>query len=139
MGIFFSLNMNRKLNIVLIVLWVSLMLFGIFAPADSLPKDIGFFSFIPYFDKFVHAIMFGGFAFLLFWLLNGQGLIKRVFLSTFLFSASFGILTEVFQLLLTEIIQRKFEWIDFLADNIGIGIALGICYFIVHSKQKLVR
>ena len=131
--------MNRKLNIVLIVLWVSLMLFGIFAPADSLPEDIGFFSFIPYFDKFVHAIMFGGFAFLLFWLLNGQGLIKRVFLSTFLYSASFGILTEVLQLLLNEIIQRKFEWMDFLADNIGIGIALGICYFIVNSKQKLMR
>lgn len=139
MSIFFRLNMNRKLNIVLIVLWVSLMLFGIFAPADSLPEDIGFFSFIPCFDKFVHAIMFGGFAFLLFWLLNGQGLIKKVFLSTFLFSVSFGILTEVLQLLLTEIIQRKFEWIDFLADNVGIGIALGICYFIVHSKQKLVR
>lgn len=131
--------MNRKLNLVLIVLWVSLMLFGIFAPADSLPKDIDFFDFIPCFDKFVHAGMFGGFAFLLFWLLNGQGLIKRVFLSTFLYSASFGILTEVLQLLLNEIIQRKFDWMDFLADNIGIGIALGICYFIVNSKQKLMR
>ena len=131
--------MNRKLNIVLIVIWVGLMLFGILAPADSLPEDIGFFSFIPCFDKFVHAGMFGGFAFLLFWLLKGQRSIKKVFLFSFLFSAIFGILTEVLQLLLTEIIQRKFEWMDFLADNIGIGIALGICYFIVCSKQKKIR
>lgn len=115
------------------------MLFCILAPADSLPKDIGFFSFIPCFDKFVHAGMFGGFAFLLFWLLKGQGRIKKVFLFSFLFSVSFGILTEVLQLLLTEIIQRKFEWMDFLADIIGVGIALGICYFIVYSKQKIRR
>ncbi|MFA6199741.1 MAG: VanZ family protein [Bacteroidales bacterium] len=128
--------MNRKLNIVLIVIWVSLMLFAILAPVDSLPKDIGFLSFIPCFDKFVHAGMFGGFAFLLFLLLEGKNKIQRALLTTFLFSISFGLLTEGLQLFLTEIIKRKFEWMDFLADIIGVVIALGLGYVIVYLNRK---
>lgn len=112
------------------------MFFAILAPADSLPKDIGFLSFIPCFDKFVHAGMFGVFAFLLFWLLEEKNKIQRALLTTFLFSISFGLLTEILQLFLTEIINRKFEIMDFLADTLGILTALTLSYFIIHLKQK---
>ncbi|MFA6367597.1 MAG: VanZ family protein [Bacteroidales bacterium] len=127
---------NRKINLVLFVLWIGLMLFGILAPTDSLPNDIGFLSFIPYFDKIVHGGMFFGFAFLLFWLFVSKYSQKKSFFLTIVISIFFGIITEFLQLFLSAIIHRSFELIDFLADILGILFSMLLCYFIINKKQR---
>lgn len=131
--------MNRKVNLVLFVFWIALILFGVLSPSDSLSRNIYLFYFIPYFDKFVHGIMFFGFSFLLFLLLENKYSKIRSILFTGLLSICFGILTEALQFFLNEIIHRNFEWLDFLADVFGIIIALGLCYFIMNRNKNINR
>lgn len=149
LSIFFCLELkmrNRKLNIVLFVLWIALMMYGILSPSDLLPQSIGFFSFIPFFDKFVHAGMFGGFSFLLFWIVIDRKKILNSLLITFVISLCFGIITELAQLILSEITHRSFEFMDLLADALGVVLSMLLCYLIfikqeahkrkTHHKQK---
>ncbi|MDD2191197.1 MAG: VanZ family protein [Bacteroidales bacterium] len=140
---------NKKLNIVLFVLWIALMMYGILSPANLLPKSIGFFSFIPFFDKIVHSGMFAGFSFLLFWLVADNHNLHKSVLITFIVSISFGLITELAQLLLSEITFRGFEWMDLLADTLGVVLSMVLCYIIfirqqankrkTHHKQKIIR
>jgi hypothetical protein len=129
--------MNKKLNITLLVLWTGLIAFAVLAPSNSLPKSIGFFSFIPHFDKLVHCGMFGGFAFLLFWLFPIKQYLIFSALKTFLISFAFAFITEILQLLLAEVIQRSFEWWDLFADVSGIVLAIGLCCIIARNKPNI--
>lgn len=113
------------------------MFIAILAPSESLPKEIGIFSFIPHFDKFAHAIMFGGFAFLLFGLFKFHKSIKYSTLFTIIISISFAVFTELMQFILTEYIHRALEFLDIIADIIGIVLAIGLCVFIVKRKQRV--
>lgn len=112
------------------------MFFAILAPSESLPKDIGFFSFIPHFDKFVHAIMFGGFAFLLFGLFSPSKTIAQSSKITILISIFFAVFTELMQFLLGEYIHRSLEFLDVVADIFGIVLAIGLCVFIAKRKKR---
>ncbi|MDD2530996.1 MAG: VanZ family protein [Bacteroidales bacterium] len=127
--------MWKKLNIVFFVLWVALMFFAILAPSESLPKGIGFFSFIPYFDKIVHAIMFGGFAFLLFGLFYPSKKLNYSVIATLIISILFAVFTELMQFLLGEYIHRSLEFWDVVADILGVVLAIGICVLIVRRIQ----
>lgn len=135
--------MNKKINISLLVLWVGLIAFAVLAPSNSLPKSIGFFSFIPHFDKIVHCGMFGGFAFLLFWLFPVKPNLIQPALKTFLVSFLFAFATEILQLLLASVIERSFEWWDLFADILGVVLAIGLCWIIAlriysHKAKKQV-
>ncbi|MDD3287206.1 MAG: VanZ family protein [Bacteroidales bacterium] len=128
--------MSKKFNLIFFILWVALMFFAILAPSESLPKGIGFFSFIPHFDKFVHAIMFGGFAFLLFGLFFPPKTIAYSSKITILISVCFAVFTEIMQFLLGEYIHRSLEFMDVIADILGIVLAIGLCVFIIKRKKR---
>lgn len=128
--------MQRKLNIIIFIVWVALMLYAILAPSSSLPKSLSFFSFISFFDKFVHAIMFGVFTFLLFWLIYPKRTLYFSLTAVILISVLFASLTEIMQYLLGKYINRTLEFMDIIADIIGIILAIGLCVFIVVNSTK---
>ncbi|MDR0971468.1 MAG: VanZ family protein [Bacteroidales bacterium] len=137
--------MNRKLNISLFAIWSALMFYGILLPADSMPKDLSFFFNIPFLDKVVHSIMFGGFSFFLFWLFSWEKHFKASMIKVFIIASFFGIITEVMQYIFASIINRTGDFRDFIADEVGILLALLLCYFIIkkgwvkkkrHRKSK---
>jgi len=115
------------------------MLYGILSPSDLLPKSIGFFSFIPFFDKIVHLGMFAVFSFLLFWILvNKINFLKSILVTTFI-SVGFGIITELSQLLLSNITHRSFEFMDLFADILGIAFSMLLCSFIITKQEVYIK
>lgn len=107
------------------------MLYGMLSPASILPKSLGLFSFIPYFDKIVHAGMFAGFSFLLFLLIiDKKNILRSIFITLFI-SISFGFVTELLQLVLSNITHRSFELMDFLADSLGVVLSMFLCSLII--------
>ena len=104
-------------------------------PGKDVP-EVDMFQ-IPQFDKLVHTGMFGMLT-LLFCLpyfrssMNSNAK-KRIFLRVALMMAAWGLLIEVIQKYFVP--GRSFEWLDWLADNVGVGIALLICYRIIRSKR----
>lgn len=101
-------------------LTVAVILYATLAPdpvgADELPK-------IPYVDKLVHAVMFGGlFGALCFDRRRSGALLSRTPLLCFAAAAmAFGCLDEVAQGTLTD--GRSAEAADFVADCLGVAIA----------------
>lgn len=108
------------------IAWTVVMLVLTLLPAPDLPHT--FFSSVPYFDKMVHAGIFG--LFVILWYAaahksgNRQGAggkthhpmtrLARVILAAILL----GLLIEVVQKEWTAI-HRDFEWFDWLADILG--------------------
>lgn len=88
------------------------------ALADDLPK-------IPHLDKLIHAIMFGGFAGALCFDYSRCHACRKVNAKTmFIFSLvaiAFGGLIELLQNAMQ--IGRSGDWLDFIADTVGVIIA----------------
>jgi VanZ family protein len=74
-------------------------------------------------DKILHIGAFGVFAFLWLLAINNQ---NKVLLSTFVF----GIFIEIVQHLLPSWFHRGFEWLDILADALGILIGTIAVFFL---------
>ena len=96
---------------------------------------------IPQFDKLVHAGMFGMLTFLFcmpyFRANMSNSDKKKVFLRIAFIMVVWGILTEIIQKYFIP--GRSFEWLDWLADNIGVGVALWLCYRIIRSNKIMDR
>lgn len=95
----------------------------LYATLNENPLPENNLQIIPYFDKLVHAIMFGGlFASLSFdWYRAGGELTLRRKLAYAVVSVVVGALVEVCQDALD--IHRSAELADFVADAIGVAVA----------------
>jgi VanZ family protein len=106
-------------------------------PGKYFPTVVNFWEWIGP-DKIVHLILFGTLAFLTPWgyrkkILSGNDSFKRkVILQSFLFTISYGALTEILQKYI--FINRYGSLYDFLAD--AIGCLLGTIVFFLFIKKK---
>jgi glycopeptide antibiotics resistance protein len=73
-------------------------------------------------DKMAHFVAFGVWAF--FWLFSYKKAKKTIVLGIL-----FGIFIECWQYILPKSFHRGFEWLDMLADAIGVFIGVGIALF----------
>jgi VanZ family protein len=106
------------------MLWTLLVLVGCFAPAKAFPEVD-----VPFADKWVHFVMFGGFALL--WLCAYPKRQVSQYLKMLLVAAAFGSFIEIMQGILT-FLGRSMEFLDAVADTVG-GI-LGISVFIMAGR-----
>lgn len=100
--------------VILVIIYATL--FPDPAGVDSLPP-------LPYLDKLIHAIMFGGLAGAIAFDRRRAGfaLTHRTMLLCCLGAAAFGAFIEVVQTWMN--IGRSGDWFDFLADVVGIVVA----------------
>ena len=107
-------------------------------PGKCFPTVVCFWDWIGP-DKIIHLLLFGFLAFLTPWgyrkkiLSENDTYRRKVILLSFLFSISYGALTEILQ---KHIFVNRYGSIyDFFAD--AIGCLLGIIVFLIFIKKKL--
>ncbi len=93
-------------------IWTTAMLIGFLTPLTKLPDVALSIS-----DKAMHAGLFVGFTGL--WTLAGQNIRRMVILGIL-----YGLLIEVLQGILP--VHRTADWVDALADTIGVFIGAGL-------------
>lgn len=115
------LTRSVKLYFALLVVSTGLILYGTLFPVDyQVPKSlIGL-------DKLVHFIMFGTWTFF-------YGIVRFLkgnfsLIPVFLVGSFFGLLIEILQYILPT--GRTPEFMDFVADISGTGLALAILYIL---------
>ncbi|MGL5683929.1 MAG: VanZ family protein [Marinifilaceae bacterium] len=108
---------KRGVVAILAAVWISLVFILCIMPSDNVP-DTGIS--IPHFDKFVHAVMFGGVAFFLYAIF--ENLNKRKALAcAFGIAVIYGGVIELIQPLLYG---RGCELADWIADSVGALVAV---------------
>ena len=95
--------------------------FLFFIPGSALPKGGNWLSYI-YFDKWVHAGIFGVLTYAAGWTWNISSLLKL--LAIFLVALSYGIIVEIIQD--HFIANRSFDLGDWAADGTGAVIGLWV-------------
>ena len=106
-------------------------------PGKDVP-DVGWLN-IPNLDKIVHIILFGGLALLFslpyfktnFSIQKKRNFFIRISLSMILW----GLMIEVLQKFFVP--GRGFEWMDLLADSIGVFLAFWISVKVIKSQKLL--
>lgn len=106
------------------ILWTLLIFIACFIPGNEIPNIK-----VPFADKWVHFILFGGFAFL--WLLAYPSRRFLALLYWFAMSCVLGWLVEELQGLL-KFLGRSKDLMDILADTIG-GL-LGVLVFYIFAS-----
>ncbi|MDR9415888.1 MAG: VanZ family protein [Gracilimonas sp.] len=117
-----------KLYLALLILSTALILYGTLFPANySVPERI------LNLDKLVHVIMFGTWTFFY----GLVRLLKHDFkpFPVFLVGAFFGLIVEILQHILPT--GRSLEFMDFIADLGGTGIAVLILYILSQRMSNL--
>lgn len=116
---------------ILAIAWTLLVFIGCLMPGKEIP-DVN----VPFADKWVHFLLFGGFCFL--WLCTYPAAGIKAFIILFFTTALLGYFIEVLQYLLT-FLGRSYDLVDALADAVG-GL-LGIPVFIIYRSitNKLQR
>lgn len=113
----------------LAMLWTLLIFIGCFMPAKEIPKVD-----VPLIDKWVHLVLFGGFAFL--WLCARPVINFKSLIGLFLISVALGSFIELMQGLLT-FLGRSMELMDAVADSIGGLLGIGLfclCAYFANKK-----
>lgn len=104
-------------------------------PGKEVP-EVGWLN-IPHFDKLVHVAMFGGLTlfFCLPYLKAGLSIQKKIniFIRISLSMILWGLIIEVMQKFFVS--GRGFEWLDVVADGVGVLIAYWICIKLVKSEK----
>ena len=111
------------------MLWTLLIFIGCFIPAKEIP-DVN----VPFIDKWVHLVLFGGFAFL--WLCARPVINFKSLLGMFLIAVSLGSFIELMQGLLT-FLGRSMEFMDAVADSVGGLLGIGLfclCSYLANKK-----
>lgn len=111
------------------ILWLSIICYGLFAPANSLPKKP--FFYIPHFDKMIHFSLFFGLCLLLF--VPFKKIKTNHFFWAPAISIILGLLLEFFQQIITT--SRSSDLYDFIANASGIIAAL-LFYSLFVSNRK---
>jgi len=114
----------------LAILWTLLIFIGCFTPGKDIPKVE-----VPFIDKWVHLVMFGGFTIL--WLCSKPVRTFSGYLKMFLIAVALGSFIELMQGLLS-FLGRSMEFMDAIADSIGglsgIGV-FGVCAYFAEKKS----
>ncbi len=113
------------------MLWTLLIFIGCFTPGKEIPKVD-----VPFIDKWVHLVLFGGFAFL--WLCARPIINVRSLSGLFLICVALGSFIELMQGILS-FLGRSMEFMDAVADSVGgiLGIALFcLCAYLVKNKTQ---
>ncbi len=113
-----------------LVLWLTGM-----AAATSIPGDLIPTLPVPGLDKVLHALLYGGLAFLLQRWLRG-GLRRppaRPLLLAGIVCGIYAVLDELHQL---AIPKRTFSFVDLAADAAGIGIGLAVAAVMLARRRK---
>lgn len=115
-------------------LWTLVVFVLLVAPASLFSS--GQKPLIPFLhtDKIIHFVMFGFFAFFLYFYLLQKGFEqgRKLILVCLLSAAAYGLAGEVLQLLTASLLGRSFSWWDFVADTLGAIVAT----FVAHSLCK---
>lgn len=112
------------------IAWFFIVMGLLLIPGSDLPKTDNWLKKI-YFDKWIHAALFGMLAHLFMQPVHKSNLAKSL---KWNLVCVIGIVTSIWGLC-TEFIQesfvkgRAFEWLDWAADTTGAIIAFGIRYF----------
>jgi hypothetical protein len=128
--------MKRKIYSILLLVWTIVILVAVLLPKEDMITKPHFLVDIPHIDKVVHTVLFGVFAFLLAKVLKAKSFrIKILCIISIAIALIFGLLTECLQKILYDYIQRDFSWLDFLADSVGVSLAL-IIFTCCLAKRK---
>ncbi|MFI5196242.1 MAG: VanZ family protein [Chitinophagales bacterium] len=113
----------------LAILWTLLIFIGCFYPGKELPKVD-----VPFIDKWVHLVLFGGFTFL--WLCARPIINAKSVIILFLISVALGSFIEIIQGILT-FLGRSMELMDAVADGVGGLLGIGVfCLFAYLAKKS---
>jgi VanZ family protein len=126
-SIFLFFYQHKRRVLVCSILWTIMILIACLIPGDEVP-DVH----IPLIDKWVHFIIFGGFAFL--WLCRFKQATIKTGLSIFVLTLLLGYVVELLQGSgITT--GRSYDLYDVLAD--GIGGLLGTVLFFALRRAAL--
>jgi VanZ family protein len=117
-------NYRKKARAIAIV-WTLLIFIGCFTPGKDIPSVS-----VPFADKWVHLVLFGGFTFL--WLCTYRAVATPTLFIIFFISVSLGSFIELMQGLLT-FLGRALEFLDAVADSAG-GLS-GIGLFVLAARM----
>ena len=107
--------MSKRFRYLITIFWAILIFVLLVIPLPR-TEDIG----VSYFDKIVHAILFGVFTFLLYYSFCERKQKNKILLVSILAGVIYSILGEILQLFL---LARSASWLDVLAGIFGILIA----------------
>ena len=109
------------------ITWTIIIFILLAMPGSLIPKEQGFT--IPYFDKLVHIILFGGFVLLWSFYFSKKKLgpkkLTRLFFIIFIIACVYGIGMEYVQKYFIP--GRDYDQEDIIADMIGAALAYGFC------------
>lgn len=117
------------------IAWFFLVGILVFMPGSDLPK-IKWLG-IPHFDKIVHAGLFGGIVFFFCmpyfssFISSGKKYVIYLFIS--MLTVFWGLAVEFIQKYFVS--GRSFDWFDWLADSVGIGVAFFISIYLTGKRK----
>ena len=121
-SIYLFFTKSKKRACLLVTVWTLFIFFACLIPGRDVPEVS-----IPLIDKWVHFIIFGGFAFLWLATFKNTNLWKRI--AIFLLAVLTGYIVELLQGSgITS--GRSYDLMDVLADGIGGALGVGIFYLL---------
>ncbi len=115
------------------IIWFIITTVLLVLPGPDIPT-ISFLDII-YFDKWVHAGLFGGLTLLFSYpFLKANRAAKKLLIYIAILSALYGVALEYVQKYAA--IERDFDYFDMLADGVGCLIS---CWFCLYLKKRFVN
>lgn len=125
---FFIFKTRKKLSFTLLLLWTIIIFIGCFIPSSGVPKVQ-----IPFVDKYIHFIFFGGFGFLCMCMFRQATRLNGLYI--FILTLLFGVGIELIQGS-GLVYGRSFELNDIFADALG-GLAGVVVFLLLDRKYQV--
>ncbi len=106
--------------------WAALLLLACLMPSEEVPQVD-----VPFADKWVHFVLFGGQTFLALLALKRPS--PKAIFGTVVLCILFGALVEILQLITHQWLHRAFETTDIFAD--AVGVLLGWVLYLFFRKN----
>jgi VanZ family protein len=126
----FIFSIPQWLRIVLSFIYLGIIVSLSLLPSDDFPE----IPLFPGADKIVHTLMYVGLTWLVCWLMHSENNHKWYFV-IILFSVGWGVLMEMFQLMMD--LGRSFDPSDIAANSVGALIGTLLYLLMAHLKQKI--
>ena len=104
--------------------WTGAILFATLSPSDGIPQ---FEIPIPHFDKVVHFVLFGVHSFLV----SASVASKHWIFVSLMLGLALAVSTEMLQYYVPG---RQSDWLDLLADVVGMAIGMLSIYFVKKNE-----
>ena len=115
----------KNFRMLIAVVWTLILIFVLLLPSADMPDFR--FTRIKGIDKVFHFFVFSITGFVWANVINHTRYRKNLFLLSLMIGLGLGIMTELAQSL--EIIGRKFELCDLLANSVGVIFGISIFFF----------